>query len=136
MVSDKGPGPSTLQKRISTKTENSEESEVFIRKKSTVHMDRHFGRLRGRVPELCLPGSLSYLYGALLPVLLWPFYLPGSQSCVWGMGDMWSGQGPISSLNCPAILLLEFQSIESESPIALPIYLLPQYSLNSPQTLN
>ena len=32
---------------------------------------------------------------------------------------MWSEQGPASSLNCPAILV-EFQSIENESPIALP----------------
>ena len=33
---------------------------------------------------------------------------------------MWSVQGPASSLNCPAILVLEFLSIENESPIALP----------------
>ena len=49
MVSDKGPGPLALQKEISTKTESSEASEVFIRrKKSTVAVDI----LRGRVPEL------------------------------------------------------------------------------------
>ena len=40
-VSDKGPGPSGLQKRISTKTESSEASKVFTkRKKSTVHVHR------------------------------------------------------------------------------------------------
>ena len=46
--------------------------------------------------------------------------------------NMWSGQGPASSLNCPAILTLEFWSTGNESPIALcwvwgNIYLLPQY---------
>ena len=33
VVSDKGPGPSALQKRISTKMESSEASKVFIRRK-------------------------------------------------------------------------------------------------------
>ena len=33
---------------------------------------------------------------------------------------MWSVQGPASSLNCPAMLLWEFRSIENESPIAVP----------------
>ena len=33
---------------------------------------------------------------------------------------MWSGQGPVSSLNCSAILVLEFLSTGDESPIALP----------------
>ena len=40
-----------------------------------------------------------------------------------------SGQGPASSLNCPAILILEYRSTGIESPIAYPgrgIYLLPQ----------
>ena len=60
MVSDKDPGPSTLQKRISTKTESSEANKAFIkRKKHTVSVDRHSGRLRGRVPELCPRGSLN-----------------------------------------------------------------------------
>ena len=36
------------------------------------------------------------------------------------MRNMWSEQGPASSLNCPAILVLEFWSIENESPIVLP----------------
>ena len=40
-------------------------------------------------------------------------------------------QGPVSSLNCSAILFLKFPLIENESPIALllgggGIYLLPQ----------
>ena len=50
---------------------------------------------------------------------------------------MWSGQGPASSLNCPAILLLEFQSIGNESPITLPwkggIYFPAPVSDRSPQ---
>ena len=37
-VSDKGPGPSALQKRISTKTESSEVSEVFIKGKRVQYM--------------------------------------------------------------------------------------------------
>ena len=36
------------------------------------------------------------------------------------MKNMWSGWGPASSFNCPAILDLEFQSTGSESQIALP----------------
>ena len=47
-----------------------------------------------------------------------------------------SGQGPASSLNCSAILVLEFQSAEKESPVALPwwrggICLLPQSEVGS-----
>ena len=37
-----------------------------------------------------------------------------------GMKSMWSGQGPAASLNCPASLVLEFQSIGNKSPVALP----------------
>ena len=33
----------------------------------------------------------------------------------FGTRDMWSVQGPASSLNCPAVLVLEFQSIENKS---------------------
>ena len=36
------------------------------------------------------------------------------------MRDMCSGQGPAFSLNCSAILILEFQLTENESLIALP----------------
>ena len=46
MVSDKGPGPSALQKRISTTKESSEKSELLIRrKKTTVPWDRQTGGL-------------------------------------------------------------------------------------------
>ena len=38
-VTDKGPGPSVLQKRIPTKTESSETG-IFRWEKSTVHMGR------------------------------------------------------------------------------------------------
>ena len=49
---------------------------MFIkRKKSTVRVDRHTGRLRGRVPELHLCGNLNYFYGAFLLVFLWPIIL-------------------------------------------------------------
>ena len=52
------------------------------------------------------------------------------------MRNMWSGKGPASSLNCPAILVLELWFIGSESPVTLSwggrewrggIYLLPQF---------
>ena len=36
-----------------------------------------------------------------------------------GMRNMWSEEGPASSLNCPAILVLEFWPSGNESPIAL-----------------
>ena len=40
VVSHKGPGPLCLQKRISTKTESSEASKMFLRrKKSTVSVE-------------------------------------------------------------------------------------------------
>ena len=49
---------------------------VFIRrKKSTVCVDRHRKRLRGRVPETRYPGSLNHLHGAFLLVFLWPIIL-------------------------------------------------------------
>ena len=37
-----------------------------------------------------------------------------------GMRNTWSGQGPVSSLNCPAVRLLKLRSKGNESPIALP----------------
>ena len=37
-----------------------------------------------------------------------------------GMRGTWPGEGPAFSLSCPAILVLEFGSVENESPIALP----------------
>ena len=60
LVSDGGPGPSALQRRISTKVESSELSKEFIkRKKRTVLVDRHTGRLRGRAPESRPHGSFK-----------------------------------------------------------------------------
>ena len=159
MVSDKGPGPSTLQKRFSTKRGSSEASEVFIkRKKSTVCVDRHMGRLRGRLPDLLsCTLSLNYFYGTFLPVSFgqsfW-FFLAHSPYLVYlrilpcvcthpltvflfdrqgtflhmcspgglltlRMRNTWSWQGPAFSLNCPAILVLEFCSIGNEFPVAL-----------------
>ena len=69
MVSDKGPGPLVLQKRIPTKMESSEASKVFIRRKeSKVHVERHTGWTLESVPESGPRGSLNY--GAFLPVFL------------------------------------------------------------------
>ena len=56
---------------------------------------------------------------------LWPpsgpfcTYVVQEVSQLLKMRTMWSVQGPASSLNCPAILVLEFQAIGNESPIAL-----------------
>ena len=44
-------------------------------KKSTIHVDRHMGRLRRRVHELHAYGSLNSFYGAFLPGLLWSIIL-------------------------------------------------------------
>ena len=50
-VSDKGPGPSGLQKRISTKTESSEPSTMFLRRKnSTVLVDKTHGQIQREGP--------------------------------------------------------------------------------------
>ena len=59
MISDKGPGPSALQKRTPIKTESSEASKVFIKRKQVQYMwiDKHMDRLRGRVLELRPRGS-------------------------------------------------------------------------------
>ena len=56
-----------------------------------------------------------------------PLWLPRSLFCkhlvggslAFGMRNTWYVQASASSLNCPAILVLEFLSIENESPIAL-----------------
>ena len=57
--------------------------------------------------------------------------------CAWGglltlgMRNTWSGQHPASSLDCPAILILEFQSVGNKSAVALlqggPVNLLTQH---------
>ena len=62
------------------------------------------------------------------PLTSLPFDLQGAFLCLcgraglltWRMREMWPGQGPASCLNCPAILVLEFQFTENESPIVLP----------------
>ena len=65
MVSDKDPGPSALRKRVSTKTESSEASIQHVGIGT-------WGRLRGRVPELCHCGRLNRFYRVFLPGFLWP----------------------------------------------------------------
>ena len=76
VVSDKGPNPSALLKRISAKIKNSEASRIFIKRtKSTLHVDRHMGGLRVRVAEVHQNCSLNYFYKALLPGFLWPIIL-------------------------------------------------------------
>ena len=78
-VSNKGPSPSALQKRVPTKMESSESSKVLRgKRKCIVHVDKHMGRLRGKVPEwrfkLPLWGVSSGFHSAN------HFYFPGSQS--------------------------------------------------------
>ena len=63
---------------------------------------------------------------------LWTCVLGGFLTL--GMRNMWSGQSSAFSLNCPALLVLEFQAIEKESPIALPRGALPPAS--EPQHLS
>ena len=79
MVSDKGPGPSALQKRISTKMESNETKYLLRAKKSTVCADRYVGARSKRVAELHPCGSLNYFYGAFLPVSFDHFDLPDSE---------------------------------------------------------
>ena len=47
----------------------------FKRVKNTAYVDRHTSRLRQRIPELRLSGSLNQLYGAFLLVFLWSVIL-------------------------------------------------------------
>ena len=71
VVSDKGPDLQLCWKEFLQRWKVVKQ--VFIkRKKSTVHVDRYTGRLRGRVPESCPHGSLPYFYGAFLLVSRWP----------------------------------------------------------------
>ena len=56
------------------------------------------------------------------PLTFLPLWPPRSFSVIrqvsWlGMRNMWPEQGPAFSFNCPAFLVLEFWSIQKESPI-------------------
>ena len=77
VVSDKDPGPSALQKRISAKIKSSEASRIFIqRTKSTRRVDRPMGGLgTGRVAEGHHHGCLNYFHKAFLLSFLWPITL-------------------------------------------------------------
>ena len=55
-------------------------------------------------PNIGLQGAFLHMYGR-------------EGLLTSGTRNMWYGQGQASSLNCPAILCLEFQSIGNESPI-------------------
>ena len=80
---------------------------------------------------LCISGSSHGFYRKGLwvehPLTSLPFDLQGAFLCVCGhrgllssrMRNMCSAQGPAFSLNCPASLVLEFQSTGNESPITL-----------------
>ena len=76
-------------------------------------------------PRMCAHISLSQDGVYHKGISLWP---PRSLFCTCVVRkvsrlrekNMWSRQSPAFSVNCPAILFLEFQSIGSESSIALP----------------
>ena len=57
VVSDKGAGPLTLQKRNSAKKESSEASKVFTKRRRVQYM---WNRHAGKVTELHLHGSLNH----------------------------------------------------------------------------
>lgn len=75
-------------------------------------------------PSMCVRASLSrdgfYRKGKTVehPLASLAFDHQGTFLCMCGWGSLlilitrntWSGQGPESSLNCPAIVVLEFQS--------------------------
>ena len=85
-------------------------------------------------PSMCAHAPLSQdeLYCKDLwvehPLTSLPIDLHGIFLCVCGLGglltsrvrNMWSGRGSVSSLSCPAFLILEFQSTGNQFPIALP----------------
>ena len=113
-----------------------------------------------RVPESHSRGSLSQFYGTFFPTILIFLvhcsclvyfrivpcvhthllakvdFMSGSGGLLTlRMRNMWSGQGPASSLNCSASLILQSQSTGNESLVTLPcggqgrgecIYLLSQ----------
>ena len=65
-----------MQKIIPAKTESSETSKVFIRgKRGAVRVDRHMGRLRGRVLSRALVAVSITCMGVLLLGFLWPIIL-------------------------------------------------------------
>ena len=71
MVSDKGPGLQLCRKEFPQRGKVVKQVKCLLgEKKSTVHVDRHMGRLREKIPVLCPCGSLNHLYGAFLPVFL------------------------------------------------------------------
>ena len=70
VVSDKGPGPSALQKRISTKTESSEASKAFIKGEIV----QYTGILRERVRS-APSWQFELLFGVLILGFLWPIIL-------------------------------------------------------------
>ena len=71
VVSDKGPGLQLCRKEFPQRGKVVKQVKCLLgEKKSTVHVDRHMGRLREKIPVLCPCGSLNHLYGAFLPVFL------------------------------------------------------------------
>ena len=74
VVSDKGPGFQLCRKEFPQR-QNVVKQVFTKRKKSTVSMDRHKGRLRERIPESFPCSGLSYFYGIFLPGFLWTIIL-------------------------------------------------------------
>ena len=77
MVSDKGLGPLGMQKRIPTKTESSEASKVFIKRKKRVQymwIDTEAGSERESGSVMC-SWPFELFCGAFLLAFLWPIIL-------------------------------------------------------------
>ena len=72
MFSDRGLGPSALQKIISTKVEGSEAGKVFIRRKRVQYMWRGIHVDSEREKESHTNGSLNHFYEAFLLSFLCP----------------------------------------------------------------
>ena len=75
VVSDKGLGPSALQKRIFTKMESSEASIYWEGKKCSTRGQTHRRTQRQRVTESHPCGNLNSFYGTFLLGFLWPSVL-------------------------------------------------------------
>ena len=85
-------------------------------------------------PSMCVHVPLSrdelYCKGLWVehPLASFPVDIHGTFLHMCGLGglltsrvrNMSSGRGPVSSLICPAFLILEFQSTGNQSPVALP----------------
>ena len=122
VVSDKGPGPLALQKRIPTKMESSEASIYLEEKKSTVCVGRHTGRVRERLVESCPRSGFSSVAQSC-PTLCNPMDCskPGlpvhhqlpkfTQTHVYRVGNAIQSSHPLLSPSSPTFNLSQHQGL-------------------------